>query len=161
MACHTDVVLHVALLEPEIAPNTGSVARTCLAAGAALHLIRPLGFRLTDARLRRSGMDYWDALGVTVHAGWAVFEEAFAAHFEAGRAFALSTRADGTLAEASFAADDLLLFGPESRGLPPEVLARARPVRIPMTPEARSLNLAVAVAVTVYEAWRQLGYRGG
>lgn len=154
-------VIHVALLEPEIAGNAGSAARTCLAAGARLHLIRPLGFRLSGARLKRAGMDYWGAAEVTVHDGFAAFAEAFAPAFAAGRVFAMSTKGRLAYTEARYRAGDVLLYGPESRGLPEEVRALAQVLRIPMRAEARSLNLAVSVALGVYEAWRQQGFDGG
>ena len=151
-------MFHVALLEPEIAGNVGNAARTCLAAGARLHLIRPLGFRLGDAQLRRAGMDYWDEAEVTLHASYSSFAEVFGPSFVRGRVFALSTKAEASYAEAGFEPDDVLLFGPESRGLPSAVRAVARPLRVPMRPGARSLNLAVSVGVVLYEAWRQQGF---
>lgn len=147
-------VLHVALFEPEIAPNAGSVGRTCLAAGAALHLIRPLGFRLQGRDLRRAGMDYWDDVDRTVHASYAAFQASFAAAYAADRVFGFSTRGTRSHWDTAFRDGDVLLFGPESRGLPDAVLAPVTPVRIPVQPEARSLNLAVAVGIAVFEAKR-------
>ncbi len=152
-------MFHVALFEPEIAGNTGNAARTCVATGAPLHLIRPLGFRLTDEAVRRAGMDYWEAADVTLHASFARFQEAFGATFESGRVFAFSTKATRVYTEVSYEAGDVLLFGPESRGLPAEVRAITQPLRLPMQPHARSLNLAVSVGVAVYEAWRQMDFR--
>lgn len=153
-------MFHIALLEPEIALNTGSIARTCLAAGATLHLIRPLGFRLTDDALRRSGMDYWDRVTMVTHASYATFRQAFEPQFTSGRIFSLTTKGHLCHSNASFQQDDVLLFGPESRGLPAAVRQETSALRIPMTAEARSLNLGVSVGIMVYEAWRQLDYRG-
>ena len=151
-------MLHLALLEPEIALNVGSVARTALATGARLHLIRPLGFRLTDAALRRSGMDYWDEVDVKIHASFTAFAEIFAGQFASGRVFSLTTKGQRFYSEVFYRDGDVLLFGPESRGLPEAVRAQTEQLRIPMTPAARSLNLAVSVGVVVYEAWRQLEF---
>lgn len=151
-------MFHVALFEPEIAGNAGNVARTCVAVGAKLHLIRPYGFRLTDEALKRAGMDYWVHARVTQHASFARFQEAFAGAFAAGRVFAFTTKGQQAHSAVSYRPGDVLLFGPESRGLPPEVRALAREVRIAMQPGTRSLNLAVSVGVALYEAWRQVGY---
>lgn len=149
-------MLHVALLEPEIAPNVGSAARTCLAAGAALHLIRPLGFRLTDAALARAGMDYWDRADVRVHASYGAFVTACEDAYRRTRVFGFTTRAQARHDATAFHDGDVLLFGPESRGLPAAVLADVEPVRIEMEPGARSINLAVAVGVGVFEARRSI-----
>ena len=152
-------MFHVALFEPEIAGNTGNVARTCVATGAPLHLIRPLGFRLTDEAVRRAGMDYWEAADVTLHASFAKFQEAFGAAFEGSRVFSFSTKATRVYTEVTYEAGDVLLFGPESRGLPEEVRAITQPLRLPMQPDARSLNLAVSAGIALYEAWRQVAFR--
>ncbi len=154
-------MMNVVLLEPEIAGNTGAVARTCLATGARLHLLRPLGFTITDAALRRAGMDYWYDVDVTVHSGWEAFHDQFSGAFEARRVFGLSTHAAKGVDGVEFAPDDVLLFGPESRGLPTAVLETCQPLRLPMRPGTRSLNLSVSVAVTLYLAWSQLGFAGG
>ena len=151
-------MLHIALLEPEIALNVGSVARTALATGARLHLVRPLGFRLTDAGLRRSGMDYWDAVDVEVYSSFAAFTEVFANQFLSNRVFSLTTKGRRFYSQVAFKDEDVLLFGPESRGLPEVIRSQTEQLRIPMTPQARSLNLAVSVGVVVYEAWRQLNF---
>ena len=151
-------MFHVALFEPEIAGNTGNVARTCVATGASLHLIRPLGFRLTDEAVRRAGMDYWEEADITLHASFTRFQETFGAAFESGRVFAFSTKATRVYTEVVYEVGDVLLFGPESRGLPEEVRAITQPLRLPMQPHARSLNLAVSVGVAVYEAWRQVDF---
>lgn len=151
-------MLHVALFEPEIAPNAGNVARTCVSAGAALHLIRPFGFRLHDTALARAGMDYWDRADIRIHDSYASFVGHAADAYGRQRVFGLTTKGDRTHYETSFEDGDVLLFGPESRGLPPAVLAEMQPTRIPMNAEARSLNLAVAVGIAVYEAKRQLGW---
>ncbi len=147
------------LYQPEIPPNTGNVLRLCANTGCRLHLVQPLGFQLTDRALARAGLDYDDIRSATVHAGW---EDALG-RFEGRRLFAFSTRAAASYAETRFAADDVLVFGPETRGLPDAVLDTILPaqrLRLPMVAGSRSLNLANAVAVVVYEAWRQLGFPG-
>lgn len=150
--------LHVVLFEPEIPPNTGNIIRLCANTGARLHLVHPLGFRLEDRLLRRAGLDYHEWADIAEHASL----EAFRRTVAPARLFALSTRGTRTHAEVRFAPGDALLFGPESRGLPADVLA-ALPadhvLRIPMRAGVRSLNLSNAVAVVVYEAWRQFGFR--
>lgn len=152
-------MIHVVLYEPEIPPNTGNVIRLCANTGARLHLIEPLGFCMEDAQLRRAGLDYHEYAEVRVHPSWPDF---LAAMLPA-RVFAMTTRGQSSPFEVRFAEGDVLLFGPESRGLPPGVLdslpAEHR-LRLPMRAGSRSLNLSNAVAVTVYEAWRQLGFEG-
>lgn len=149
----------VVLYRPCIPPNTGNVMRLCANTGARLHLIRPLGFELTDRRLRRAGLDYREYARVREHADL----EAFLAAVAPPRLFAVSTRGRRAYTDAAFAAGDAFLFGPEPDGLPAQVLARltlARVLRIPMMPASRSLNLSNAVAVVVYEAWRQVAFAG-
>jgi tRNA (cytidine/uridine-2'-O-)-methyltransferase len=152
-------MFHVILYQPEIPPNTGNVIRLCANVGAALHLVRPLGFSMDERRLRRAGLDYHELATVTEHRDL----EACLAALRAPRLFALTTRAQRSLYDTAFAAGDAFLFGPETRGLPDEVLA-ALPehacLRIPMRAGNRSLNLSNAAAVTVFEAWRQLGFAG-
>ena len=153
-------MLHVVLYQPEIPPNTGNVIRLCANSGARLHLIRPLGFELDHAKLRRAGLDYHEFAAVAVHDDL----DAFVGAVRPGRLFALSTRAGTLYTSAQFAEDDALVFGPETRGLPQSVLDGLPPqqrLRLPMRPHNRSLNLSNAVAVVVYEAWRQLGFAGG
>jgi tRNA (cytidine/uridine-2'-O-)-methyltransferase len=153
-------MLDVVLYQPEIPPNTGNVIRLCANAGARLHLVQPLGFSLDDRNLRRAGMDYRELADVSLHADWAACRKALAGR----HMFAFTTRASRLHAEQDFAAQDVLVFGPETRGLPPEVLADFAPaqcLRLPMRPGNRSINLSNAVAVAVYEAWRQLDYAGG
>ena len=153
-------MFHIVLVEPEIPPNTGNVIRLCANAGAKLHLVQPLGFSLDDRNLRCAGMDYRELTDVSLHADWAACRTALAGR----RMFAFTTRASRLHAEQDFAAQDVLVFGPETRGLPPEVLADFAPthcLRLPMRPDNRSINLSNAVAVAVYEAWRQLDYIGG
>ncbi len=150
----------VLLYEPEIPPNTGNVIRLCANAGARLHLIRPLGFELDDARLKRAGLDYHEYAELKVHDSL----PAALATLRPQRLFALSTRAQRRYDEVAYGAGDAFLFGPESRGLPQAVLdsipAETR-LRLPMRPGNRSLNLSNAVAVLVFEAWRQQGFAGG
>ncbi len=152
-------MLHVILFRPEIPPNTGNVIRLCANTGAALHLIRPLGFELDDARLRRAGLDYHEYASVAVHDDLAVCLDAIGTP----RVFAFTTRGRVAHVDARFADGDALLFGCETAGLPGEVLdlipAEQR-LRLPMRPDSRSLNLSNTVAVAVYEAWRQLGFAG-
>jgi len=152
-------MLHVILFRPEIPPNTGNAIRLCANTGASLHLIRPLGFELDDARLRRAGLDYHEYARVAVHDDL----DACLAALGTPRVFAFSTRGSVAHVEARFAEGDALLFGCETAGLPAEVLASippARRLRLPMRPDSRSLNLSNSVAVAVYEAWRQLGFPG-
>ena len=151
-------MFHVALFEPEIAGNAGNVARSALAVGATLHLIRPLGFRISDEAIRRAGMDYWFEADITLHSSFAAFGEVFATSFEKNRVFSFTTKATQSYADAAYQPGDVLLFGPESRGLPEAVRARTAQVRIPMRMGARSLNLSVSVGVALYEAWRQVGF---
>ena len=149
-------MLHVALFEPEIAGNVGNIARTCVAVGAELHLIRPYGFRLTDKAVRRAGMDYWHDTKLTQHASFAAFQGVFSEAFSTDRVFAFTTKTTTNYSHINYKTGDVLLFGPESRGLPESVRRVCTEVRIPMQAPARSLNLAVSVGVGVYEAWRQL-----
>ena len=149
-------LLHVALWEPEIPPNTGNVARLCAASGTPLHLVGRLGFRLDERSLRRAGVDYWDAVEMHQHDSLAAFE---ARHAEVGRIFCLSARANVPYTAVHYQWGDCFLFGSESRGLPDEVLQRHadRSLVIPMPAgTVRSLNLATAVGVVLYEALRQL-----
>ncbi len=148
--------LHVVLFEPEIAANAGAIGRTCVAAGASLWLVRPLGFHLDDRHRRRAGLDYWPhlALRLVDHLDDVI------AHFGPDRLWWFSTRADRPYTSAAFREGDALLFGPESRGLPPGRLDEAtrlgRALRIPIRPEARSLNLANAASIGLFEAIRQI-----
>lgn len=152
-------MLHVILFRPEIPPNTGNVIRLCANTGAALHLIRPLGFELDDARLRRAGLDYHEYASVAVHDDLA----SCLATIGTPRVFAFTTRGRLAHVDARFADGDALLFGCETAGLPGEVLdaiPTTQRLRLPMCPDSRSLNLSNTVAVAVYEAWRQLGFPG-
>ena len=145
------------LYHPEIPPNTGNVIRLCANAGVRLHLVEPLGFSLDDRRLKRAGLDYHDMANVRVHRDWGHCVHAL----EARRFFAFSTRAATPYATVSYRPGDVFLFGPETSGLPEEILAAYPPesrIRIPMRAGNRSLNLSNAVAVVVYEAWRQQGF---
>ena len=152
-------MLHVILHRPEIPPNTGNVIRLCANTGAALHLVRPLGFELDDARLRRAGLDYHEYARVAVHDDL----PACLATLDMPRVFAFTTRGTVAHVDVRYAEGDALLFGCETAGLPGEVLesipAKQR-LRLPMCPDSRSLNLSNTVAVAVYEAWRQLGFAG-
>ncbi len=148
-------MLHLALHEPEIPPNTGNIARLCAATGATLHLIGRLGFRIDDRSLRRAGCDYWHHVAVVRHATLADFETALAS----SRIFCFSAHATTPYTRVAYQEGDCLLFGSESRGLPPEVLQRYpdRSLSIPMPAgKVRSLNLATAAGIVLYEALRQL-----
>ena len=148
-----DVVLH----RPEIAPNTGNLMRLCVNTGSRLHLIRPFGFELDDRKLRRAGLDYREYADVTVHEDFA----AFLADTEPRRLYAFSQHADALYTEVGYEPGDSLLFGRESDGLPVDVLEHGAidaALRIPIAPGGRSLNLANAVAIVVYEAWRRNGF---
>jgi tRNA (cytidine/uridine-2'-O-)-methyltransferase len=153
-------MLHVVLFQPEIPPNTGNVIRLCANTGAHLHLIRPLGFELDDARLRRAGLDYHEFAQLAVHEDL----DAFIAAASPQRLFALSTRSSTLYTDTQFRDGDAVVFGPETRGLPQDfidALPPAQRLRLPMRPNNRSLNLSNAVAVVVFEAWRQRQFDGG
>ncbi|MEE4202757.1 MAG: tRNA (cytidine(34)-2'-O)-methyltransferase [Halieaceae bacterium] len=148
--------LHVVLHRPEIPPNTGNIIRLCANTGAVLHVIRPLGFVMDDTRLRRAGLDYHEFASVTE---WDSLDDYVAAHPER-RLVAIETSGQCLLSEFVFSEYDALLFGSETKGLPEEILAglpAGHVVRLPMLAHSRSLNLSNAVAVAVYEAWRQIG----
>jgi tRNA (cytidine/uridine-2'-O-)-methyltransferase len=152
-------VFHVVLFQPEIPPNTGNVIRLCANSGTTLHLVRPLGFELTAKAVRRAGLDYDELADVRVHVGLPECLEAL----NGARLFSIETGGARAYSEAGFAAGDALLFGPETRGLPSRVLAlipRERQLAIPMRADNRSLNLSNAVALVVYEAWRQRAFQG-
>lgn len=152
-------MFHVVLFEPEIPPNTGNAIRLCANTGATLHLVKPLGFRLDDKDLRRSGLDYHDLATVLVHADLGACLEAL----EGARLFAVETGGGARYSEMHYRAGDAFLFGPETRGLPEAVLQRvgsAGCVRIPMRHGSRSINLSNAVALVLFEAWRQLNFAG-
>ncbi len=153
-------MFEVVLYQPEIAPNTGNIIRLCANTGCGLHLIEPLGFDLEERKLRRAGLDYHDLTVLHRHRSL----EDCLAHYPKRRLFAFSTKASRHYAGTDFQPGDLLLFGPETRGLPVallEKLADEQKLRLPMMPRSRSLNLANTVAVVVYEAWRQQGFKGG
>ncbi|HUL47837.1 MAG TPA: tRNA (cytidine(34)-2'-O)-methyltransferase [Steroidobacteraceae bacterium] len=152
-------MFHVVLFQPEIPPNTGNVIRLCANTGATLHLVRPLGFELTAKALRRAGLDYEELAEVRVHASLGACLEGL----NGARLFSVETGGTRPYSEAAFGAGDALIFGPETRGLPARVLAlvpRERQLAIPMHAHNRSLNLSNAVALVVYEAWRQNGFGG-
>lgn len=150
--------MHIVLVEPEIPANTGNIARTCAATGSTLHLVRPLGFSTDDKYLKRAGLDYWHLVEVLYYDN---FEE-FAGRHKGGQFYLATTKAPRFHTEVSYEADSFLIFGKETRGLPPEILGKypERQIRVPMINEARSLNLANSVAVVLYEALRQQGFTG-
>lgn len=151
--------IHVALYEPEIPPNTGNIIRLCANSGAQLHLIHPLGFKLDDKSCRRAGLDYRELANVIEHQNYANFNKAL----QGKRVFACTTKANCIYTTIAFQDEDVLLFGPETRGLSNELLAsfsEQQKIKIPMQPNSRSLNLSNATAIILYEAWRQLGFCG-
>ncbi len=153
-------MFNIVLFEPEIPPNTGNIIRLCANTGCRLHLIEPLGFSMEEKALRRAGLDYSEWASVVIHPDYATFLQAE----QPQRLFALTTKGSVTHSDACFQAGDYLMFGPETRGLPEDVRAaipQERWLRLPMMPHSRSMNLSNAVAVMVYEAWRQMGYKGG
>jgi len=147
----------VILYQPEIPPNTGNIIRLCANTGATLHLVKPLGFTLEDKQLLRAGLDYHEFATITVHESWIDCKE----RFKKRRLFAVSTKGTQRYDLVNYAAGDAFVFGPESRGLPVEILgsvAEQQCLRVPMVPGNRSLNLSNTVAVVIYEAWRQVGF---
>jgi tRNA (cytidine/uridine-2'-O-)-methyltransferase len=150
----------IVLYEPEIPPNTGNAIRLAVNTGARLHLIKPLGFSINSKQLARAGMDYREFADVTVHEDW----NACHIHFSGRRLFAVTTRGSQRYDKPAYRKNDVFLFGPESRGLPQaliDALPAEQRIRLPMRTAARSLNLSNAVAVIVFEAWRQLRFDGG
>ena len=148
----------IVLYQPEIPPNAGNVIRLAANTGARLHLVEPLGFSMDDKQLKRAGLDYHEYANVRVHADWRNCLEALGSR----RLFALTTRGQASVFETKFQEDDAFVFGSETAGLPDGILNGFKPefrLRLPMRPGNRSLNLSNAVAVTVFEAWRQLGFR--
>ena len=149
----------IVLFRPEIPPNAGNVIRLAANTGARLHLVEPLGFSMDDRQLRRAGLDYHELATVRTHRHW----DACRAALGERRMFAVTTRGETCYGEVRYARDDVFVFGQETRGLPEDLLAQfapARRLRLPMRPGNRSLNLSNAVAVLVFEAWRQLGFAG-
>lgn len=149
----------IVLYQPEIPPNTGNVIRLCANTACRLHLIEPLGFRLDDRQLKRAGLDYHEYVRVQVYPDW----EAFLPTVASSRRFAFSAQAANRYDQVKYQAGDVLVFGPETSGLPEEVRASFEPqrrLRLPMMPVSRSLNLSNVVAAVVYEAWRQNGFMG-
>ncbi len=153
-------MLNIVLYQPEIPPNTGNIMRLAANTGSRLHLIEPLGFKLDEKKLRRAGLDYRDFADVRTYPDYQSFLE----KMRPQRVLALTTKGTRRYSEITYQANDSLLFGPETRGLPEHILdslERSNRLLIPMTPQSRSLNLSNAVAVVVYEAWRQLGFGTG
>lgn len=154
------LLFDIALFEPEIPQNTGNIIRLCANTGARLHLIEPLGFHLDDKLLLRAGLDYREYADVVVHENWLAFRQGFAGR----RLFTITTRGGQRYDQPAYRENDVLVFGPETRGLPQARLdefGEEYRVRLPMLSGSRSVNLSNAVAVVVYEAWRQLGFREG
>lgn len=155
--------MNIVLFQPEIPPNTGNIIRLAANTGGHLHLIEPLGFALDDKRLRRAGLDYGEWRDMVVHRGWSAFLAHLNEQDRPQRLLAISTKGQQRYDRVVYTADDWLVFGPETRGLPAEILDSLPPeqvLRIPMMPGSRSMNLSNAAAVIVYEAWRQLDFPG-
>ncbi|MGE3920316.1 MAG: tRNA (uridine(34)/cytosine(34)/5-carboxymethylaminomethyluridine(34)-2'-O)-methyltransferase TrmL [Gammaproteobacteria bacterium] len=149
--------MNIALYQPEIPPNTGNIIRLCANTGSQLHLIKPLGFEIDDKRLRRAGLDYHEWADVQIHDNY----DEFIQTLKPTRIIACSTKGTVYYSNLRFQHDDMLIFGPETRGLPATILNNTPPehiIKIPMQPNSRSLNLSNAVAIILYEAWRQLGF---
>ena len=148
--------MHIILHQPEIPANTGNIGRTCMATGTDLHLIEPLGFRLTEKELKRAGMDYWEHLNVTRYMNFDEFKE----QHPGARIWMATTKAKYVYSDVSFAFDDYIMFGKESAGIPEEILIDHEEtcIRIPMEPAIRSLNLSNSVAIVLYEALRQQNF---
>lgn len=152
-------MFEIVLYQPEIPPNTGNIIRLAANTGCRLHLVKPLGFTLEDSQLKRAGLDYHEYASLIVHEDWPSARTALAGR----RLFALTTKGVARPDETAFQAGDVFVFGPESRGLPAEILAEFADdhrLRLPMLPHSRSLNLSNSAAVVVYEAWRQVGFGG-
>jgi tRNA (cytidine/uridine-2'-O-)-methyltransferase len=153
-------MFHIVLFEPEIPPNTGNIIRLCANTGAQLHLVEPLGFKLEDKQLKRAGLDYHEYATLQVHKNWEDCKTTLAGK----RMFALTTKGSARYSDIAFAYEDVFVFGPETRGLPEEILNEFLPeqrLRLPMLLESRSLNLSNSAAVLLYEAWRQIDYKNG
>lgn len=167
-------MINIVLVEPEIPPNTGNIIRLAANTGCTLHLVEPLGFELDDKRLRRAGLDYEEWVSVIRHKNWqaflndAVFSDATASEYTSSttkpkQLFAISTKGTCSYTDINFTENDFVIFGAETRGLPPEILQHEQindVLRIPMQPHSRSMNLSNSVSVIVYEAWRQLDFKG-
>ena len=153
-------MFHIVLFEPEIPPNTGNIIRLCANTGAQLHLVKPLGFSLEDKQLKRAGLDYHEYAHLQVHENWQACKQALAGK----RLFALTTKGSTRHTDLQFKADDVFVFGPETRGLPQEIRDEFLPehrVRLPMLADSRSLNLSNSAAILLYEAWRQIDFIQG
>lgn len=147
-------MLHVALFQPEIPPNTGNIIRLCANSGAQLHLIHPLGFALDDKRMRRAGLDYHEWAAILHYQDMQTFIDTQRTR----RIFSCSTKAQTNYSNIEYQDEDMLLFGPETRGLPESLREHYQPIRIPMLETSRSINLSNAVAIVLFEAWRQLDF---
>jgi tRNA (cytidine/uridine-2'-O-)-methyltransferase len=148
------------LFQPEIPGNTGNIIRLCANTGVRLHLVKPLGFDLEDKQMKRAGLDYHEYADLKLHDNWAACAE----YFSGRRLFAITTKGATRYSDLQFQADDVFVLGPETRGLPLEIIESLPPqqrLRLPMQPQSRSLNLSNTAAVLVYEAWRQLAFKNG
>ena len=155
-------MFNVVLVHPEIPPNTGNVIRLCANTGCTLHLVKPLGFSLDDKHMTRAGLDYHEYATIRIHESWEAFMES--EHPDESHMYAMTTHGSHPFAESNFVPGDWFVFGSEGSGLPEDIrnfFSQEQRIRLPMRPQNRSLNLSNAVAVTVFEAWRQNAYEGG
>ncbi|MCU6796366.1 MULTISPECIES: tRNA (uridine(34)/cytosine(34)/5-carboxymethylaminomethyluridine(34)-2'-O)-methyltransferase TrmL [Paenibacillus] len=152
------MAFHIVLVEPEIPANTGNISRTCAATGAWLHLVRPLGFNTDDKTLKRAGLDYWHAVHIEYHDSFQEVKD----KYKSGRFFFATTKAQQLYTEFTFQDGDFFVFGKETKGLPPEILAEhpEHLIKLPMTKDVRSLNLSNSAAIVLFEALRQTGFEG-
>ncbi|SFL14714.1 tRNA (cytidine/uridine-2'-O-)-methyltransferase [Paenibacillus sp. 1_12] len=152
------MAFHIVLVEPEIPANTGNISRTCAATGAVLHLVRPLGFDTDDKTLKRAGLDYWHSVQIEYHDSFQEVKD----KYKSGRFFFASTKAQQLYTEFTFQDGDFFVFGKETKGLPPEILAEhpGQLIKLPMTKAVRSLNLSNSAAIVLFEALRQTGFEG-
>lgn len=151
-----DINFHVVLYQPEIPANTGNIGRLCVGANSMLHIIKPMRFLLTDKLVKRAGLDYWDKLKLKIHDSW----EIFLAEFSNSNIYYCTTKTNKLFTDKKFLKGDVFIFGPESSGIPEEILNKFKEnnITIPMSSEIRSINLSNSVAIVIYEAWRQIGF---
>ena len=151
-----EVIFHVVLYQPEIPANTGNIGRICVGTNSMLHIIKPMRFMLTDKLVKRAGLDYWEKLNIKIHDSL----DAFLEEFPENNIYYCTTKTDRKYSDIEFTKGDVFIFGPESRGIPEDILNKYKQqnITIPMSSEIRSINLSNSVAIVIYEAWRQIGY---
>jgi len=151
-----DINFHIILYQPEIPANTGNIGRICVGTNSMMHIIKPMRFLLTDKLVKRAGLDYWNKLEIRIHDNWEEFQK----EFPINKIYYCTTKTDKKFTDVKFKKGDAFVFGPESRGIPEDILNKYKNqnITIPMTKEIRSINLSNSVAIVVYEAWRQIGF---